>query len=352
MKVGDRNYRSVWWSGGQVHLIDQNRLPFEFSIRRCREYRQTAAAIADMTVRGAPAIGAAAGFALAQAFQAAPENGLWSAVEAARQHIESQRPTAVSLFRATKRVLDQARLAAEPRLAAVRAAQQLADEDAAACREIGRHGLSLISPGCQVATHCNAGWLACVDYGTALAPIFEAQRAGRQPFVFVAETRPRGQGARLTAWELGQAGVEHAIVVDNALAALMSQGEIDLVIVGADRIAANGDTINKIGTLEKALAARAFGVPFYVAAPLSTFDLAVPSGAEVPIEERDPAEVLTVSGQTALGQWQTVRVCAPGSTARNPAFDLTPVAYVTGFITEVGILPPSAHAIAAAVGAS
>lgn len=349
MRVNGRDYRSVWWSEGEVCLIDQNLLPFEFVIRRCASAAETAAAIADMSVRGAGAIGAAAGFALAQAFLTAPDEALWPTVEAARELIESQRPTARSLFWSTAQVMENARKASDPRAAALETAQRLAEADVSACRRLGQHGAQLIGRGTRLATHCNAGWLACVDHGTALAPVYEAQRAGKQPFVYVDETRPRGQGARLTAWELGQAGVQYAVIADNALAALMSQGEIDLVIVGADRIAANGDTVNKIGTLEKALAARAFGVPFYVAAPLTTFDPQAASGQQVIIEERDPAEVLYVSGLAADGQLVTVRVAAPGATARNPAFDVTPVRWIDGFITEVGILPPSAEAIASAL---
>jgi S-methyl-5-thioribose-1-phosphate isomerase len=189
-----------------------------------------------------------------------------------------------------------------------------------------------------MATHCNAGWLAFTDYGSALAPVYTAARQGKKIFVYADETRPRGQGARLTAWELRGEGIPHAIIADNACAFLMARGKIDLMIVGADRIAGNGDVANKIGTLEKALAARYFGLPFYVAAPTSTIDADCPSGADIPIEERDEAEVLYQSGPDEGGLWRTIRVASPDSPAENPAFDVTPAALITGIITEKGIV--------------
>lgn len=354
MKVGDRDYRTVWMAGGVVHMIEQNRLPFAFEVHACATCADTCAAIRSMVVRGAGAIGAAAGYALAQAALAAPADGFWPALDAARAAVEATRPTARNLFHATARVHAAARAAGDPHAAAAAAvaeAERLADADAASSLAIGRHGAGLIADGAGVATHCNAGWLAFVDHGTALAPVYAAHAAGRRCTVFAAETRPRGQGARLTAWELGQAGVDHVVVPDNAVAALMSQGRVQVMIVGADRIAANGDVANKIGTLEKAIAARALGVPFYVAAPLATIDAACPDGAAIPIEERDADEVLYQTGRTRDGREETVRVCAPGSPAYNPAFDVTPARFVTGLITEHGVVPADGAAIAALLAA-
>jgi len=210
---------------------------------------------------------------------------------------------------------------------------------------IGEYGQTLMKDGIQVETHCNAGWLAFVDYGTALSPVYLAHSAGRKIFVFVDETRPRGQGARLTAWELQQAGVPHRIIPDNAGASLMSQGKVDLMITGADRIAVNGDVANKIGTFEKAIVAREFGIPFYVAAPTSTFDLNCLEGKEIPIEERSEEEVLFQEGITDNGNYVRIRVSSPGSHAYNPAFDVTPAKYITGIITEKGIIHPDQKSI-------
>jgi methylthioribose-1-phosphate isomerase len=330
MKVNGKDYRTVWMEGTSVFMIEQNLLPFEFRIAECKTYQDTCQAIREMTVRGAGAIGAAAGFAMAQAAMVMPVDSLSSA----RNMIESTRPTARNLFYAGERVFQAALVS--PRNA-IQEARAVADEDALASRKIGELGSSLIPAKAGIATHCNAGWLAFVDYGTALSPVYTAFEQGKDLFVYADETRPRSQGARLTAWELQQAGIPHAIIPDNALAWYMTQGKIDLVIVGADRIAANGDTANKIGTLEKAIAAKYFNVPFYVAAPSSTFDPACPDGTEIVIEERDPDEVLYQDGMTEDGRKERIRVCSPGSSAFNPAFDVTPAALITAFITEKGI---------------
>jgi methylthioribose-1-phosphate isomerase len=223
---------------------------------------------------------------------------------------------------------------------AIAEAQAIADEDANASQKIGEFGNELIKDGYGIATHCNAGWLAFVDYGTALSPIYASHKEGKNIFVYVDETRPRGQGARLTAWELHNAGIPHAIIPDNATAWYMSHGKIDLMITGADRIAANGDTANKIGTLEKAIAARHFNIPFYIAAPASTFDMNTPNSGKIVIEERDPEEVLFQEGLTKDGIRERILVCSPGSAALNPAFDVTPAGLITGFITEKGIVKP------------
>jgi len=294
-----------------------------------------------MLVRGAGAIGATAGFALAQALQEAPKEGFWKFVEKAKVEIEATRPTAQNLFFAVNRVFDAAKKSKQPREAGVEEAQNIAQEDADNCQKIGELGSELIKDGANIETHCNAGWLAFVDYGSALSPIYIASQQGKKVFVYVDETRPRGQGARLTAWELRNENIEHTIIPDNAGAYLMSQGKIDMMIVGADRIAANGDVANKIGTLEKAICAKEYGVPFYVAAPTSTFDLNCKSDKDIPIEERDAAEVLYQTGPSEEGKLEKILVCSPGSSAINPAFDVTPAKYITGIITEKGIIKPS-----------
>jgi S-methyl-5-thioribose-1-phosphate isomerase len=220
----------------------------------------------------------------------------------------------------------------------VREAQKVALENTEAAKAIGRHGNALIGNGARILTHCNAGWLAFVDFGSALSPVYEAHQSGKNIFVYVDETRPRAQGARLTAWELQQAGIPYTIVPDNAGAYLMSKGMVDLVIVGADRIAANGDTANKIGTFEKAILAKEFGIPFYAAAPHSTFDKDCPDGSHIIIEERNEDEVLYQSGPDDEGRIHRIRVAAPGASALNPAFDVTPARFITAYITESGIV--------------
>jgi S-methyl-5-thioribose-1-phosphate isomerase len=294
-----------------------------------------------MSVRGAGAIGAAAGFAMAQAVLSAPEKGSRAYIEKAKRNIESARPTAQNLFYAVKRVYKAAINPDHPKENAIAEAQKIADEDAYNSRMIGEIGSRLIKDGSNIETHCNAGWLAFVDHGTALAPIYAARDQGKKVFVYVDETRPRGQGARLTAWELKNENIPFAIIPDNAGAHLMSRGKIDIMIVGADRIAANGDVANKIGTLEKAIAAKEFGIPFYVAAPTSTFDLKCKSGKHIPIEERSEEEVLYQTGANKNGKIEKVLICSPGSKAVNPAFDVTPAKYITGIITEKGIIKPS-----------
>jgi S-methyl-5-thioribose-1-phosphate isomerase len=335
LKIGGIDYRTVWMEGRTVFFIDQELLPFRFSIGKTESYSESCEVIRSMRVRGAGAIGAMAGFAMAQASLAAVPQDYVAFLEKAKQAIESTRPTARNLFYAVERVYTAA---LETPSAAVAMANRLADQDADDSRRIGELGNELIRDGFRIETHCNAGWLAFVDYGTALSPVYFAHQQGKKVFVYADETRPRSQGARLTAWELGQAGIPHAIIPDNAGAWLMSLGKIDLVIVGADRIAINGDTANKIGTLEKAIAAKAYGIPFYVAAPTSTIDPDCPDGKSIPIEERAEEEVLWMDGMTAEGRHERVLVCSPGSHALNPAFDVTPAEYITGIITEKGIV--------------
>ena len=342
MNVSGTNYRTVWMEGTSVFFIEQNLLPFRFQIHTAETCAESCHAIRTMMVRGAGAIGAIAGFAMAQAAAEADPSDYLAALSQSRHTIESTRPTARNLFFAVERVFRAALLSPSSAMAE---AQRLADRDAADSLKIGEYGSTLIRNGMNIETHCNAGWLAFVDYGTALSPIYHACRQGKELFVYVDETRPRSQGARLTAWELFQEGIPHTIIPDNAGAYLMSLGKIDLMIVGADRIAANGDVANKIGTLEKAIAAKEFGIPFYVAAPTSTFDIDCPDGLHIPIEERSGDEVLFQEGITVDGRMEKILVCSPGSSAFNPAFDVTPAKYITGIITEKGIVTPGTEPI-------
>ncbi len=324
--------------GTSVRYIEQNLLPFSFRIGQSVTFEESCRVIRAMNVRGAGAIGALAGFAMAQAASVAPETKYHDFLSRAKATIESTRPTARNLFHAVDLVFQAALVSREE---AIREATGIADTDARDSRLIGEYGTQLLRNGMNIETHCNAGWLAFVDYGTALSPIYQAHQQGKNLFVYVDETRPRGQGARLTAWELFHEGIPHAIIPDNAGAYFMSLGKVDLMIVGADRVAANGDVANKIGTLEKAIAARAYGIPFYVAAPTSTFDLSCADGSQIPIEFRDESEILFQEGLTDDGRKETIRVCSPGSTALNPAFDVTPARFITGIITEKGIITPS-----------
>lgn len=342
MLVKGKSYQTVWMEGSSVFVIQQNLLPFEFKVHQCKTYRDTCLAITDMVVRGAGAIGAAAGYAMAQAFLLSRFKEKSVPIREAKQDIESTRPTAKNLFYAVDRVYKAGLESPEN---AVSEAYKVAMEDMESSRAIGKYGSTLFKSKTNVLTHCNAGWLAFVDFGTALAPVYLAKRQGKEVFVYVDETRPRGQGARLTAWELKNDGISHVVIPDNAAASLMAQKKIDMVIVGADRIAANGDTANKVGTLDRAILAKEFGIPFYVAAPSSTFDLNCASGKEIPIEERSQDEVLYQTGPDDKGNLVKVRVTSPGSTALNPAFDVTPAKYITGFITEKGIIKPHFQSI-------
>ncbi len=352
-----RPYRTVTFNRATntVHLIEQRRLPHAFEIVACRDYRETAAAIRDMVVRGAPAIAATAAYGLAQGAGAFSGRGL----RAFQRHLDrvfdtlaAARPTAVDPVNALAEVrtaLAAGAGVAEQQSLALAAAGEFANRSVAECRAIGRHGGKLIRNGARVLTHCNAGWLACVDVGTATAPLYAAQAAGRRFHVFCDETRPRSQGAALTAWELAQQGIAHDIIPDNAAGHLMQRGEIDLVIVGSDRtLGRTGDVANKIGTYTKAVLARRHGIPFYVALPLSTFDWQLRSAKDIPIEERSADEVLGAWGVVAApkgrapksGRAVYVRVANPTSSVRNPAFDVTPAELVTGLITPVGIFTP------------
>ncbi|HUV61523.1 MAG TPA: S-methyl-5-thioribose-1-phosphate isomerase [Thermoplasmata archaeon] len=314
---GQSDLRAIWWEGDAVKAIDQRFLPERLEIITIKTHEEMARAISDMTVRGAPSIGAAGAFGMALAWQSGAD-----IVDASRV-LKATRPTAHDLFHAIDRMLSVGD-------GLVEAAESYADSIVEKCRLIGEAGNSLIEDGMNILTHCNAGALATVDFGTALAPIRVAHRSGKKLFVFVDETRPRFQGAKLTAWEMVNEGIDHAVIADNA-AGYYLRSEVDLVIVGADRVAMNGDFANKIGTYEKAVLAKENEVPFYVAAPVNTFDPSLRSGDGIVIEQRSPDEVLNVNG---------VRIAPAESDALNPAFDVTPAKYVSGFITEKGVLAP------------
>lgn len=339
MRVDGRDTRALWWADDGIHYIDQRVLPQRVEIGVAHNVEEAAHAIETMAVRGAPLIGVMAAYAMALA--AARGEPL----DSASTRLSGTRPTAVNL----KAALDAMRVVCAEPEALLAAARAYDDAEVAAAEAIGVHGLPLLARGARVLTHCNAGWLAVQDWGTALAPVYRAARAGLAPFVYVSETRPRLQGARLTAWELGQEGVAHALVADNAAAHLIQRGQVDVVIVGADRIAANGDVANKIGTYARALATQAHGIPFYVAAPRTTLDPGTATGDRIPIEERASDEVLMVEGIDANGNLARVRIAPEGTAALNPAFDVTPAALITGIITEVGIVEPSVAGIARAL---
>ena len=317
----DMDIRALWMEGGKVRFIDQKMLPHALRFVDAATVEDVAVFIEDMTVRGAPSIGAAGAYGMAVAHMTGVD------LQEAAARLKRTRPTAFDLFFAVDAMLAAASKGED--LAS--AAQRYVDGIAEKCRLIGEHGNSLIDDGSRILTHCNAGALATIDHGTALAPIRAAHRAGKRIHVFADETRPRLQGAALTSWELVQEGIPHDIIPDNAAGHFMQRGEVDLIIVGADRIAANGDFANKIGTYEKAVLAKENGIPFYTAAPVSTFDFSLKSGMDIPIEERGQDEVRIVNGGL---------ICPESATARNPAFDMTPARYVTGIITEAGIFRP------------
>ncbi|MEX1021912.1 MAG: S-methyl-5-thioribose-1-phosphate isomerase [Dehalococcoidia bacterium] len=330
-------YEPIAWANGAVRLLDQTRLPQETTYLDLDSVEEVAEAIRVMRVRGAPAIGITAAYGLALAAQGAPQGpdgAVALAVRRAAEVLAATRPTAVNLRWALDRVVrvvDASEGDGTARQAVLAEARAIHEEQRAADLAMAEAGAILLPPGATVLTHCNTGPLATGGAGTALGVVIEGYRAGRVAHVLVDETRPRLQGARLTAWELQQHGVPFDVIADGAAASFLASGTVHAAIVGADRIARNGDTANKVGTLGVAVAAQHFGVPFYVAAPVSTFDFDAPDGAHIPIEERDAAEVLDAGG---------VRVAAPGATARNPAFDVTPTSLVTAFVTEAGVIRP------------
>jgi methylthioribose-1-phosphate isomerase len=331
--------RTVEWHEGKVRMIDQRQLPWELVMADYDDYREVAQAITDMVVRGAPAIGAAAGFGMAlAAFQsgAGDRAGLINYLQEAAAIMKQARPTAVNLMWAVERLMG---VAADEKRAQVEAiqeamlaeAQKLADEDVAINKRMGEHGATLVKDGDTILHHCNTGALATVDWGTALGVVRTAHEQGKRIHVLLDETRPRLQGARLSAWELKQAGIPFDIIADNAAGHFMRTGAVDIVFVGSDRTAANGDVANKIGTYKLAVVARENGIPFYPVVPTSTVDLNLPGGDDIPIEERDPGEVRAPFGNA---------IVPDDYPARNPAFDVTPHRYVTGIVTENGIVYP------------
>ena len=359
MKVDGKHLRTIWLEadGRTVGIIDQTRLPHEFVVARLTSCDAAAEAIRTMLVRGAPLIGATAAYGMALAMR---EDASDATLERAYATLIATRPTAVNLRWALDR-MNAALLPLAPSeraRAAYAGAAEIAEQDIAVNQSIGRHGLALVEqiasrkqPGepVNILTHCNAGWLATVDWGTATAPIYLAHDRDHPIHVWVDETRPRNQGASLTAWELGHHGVPHTVIADNAGGHLMQHGMVDLVIVGTDRTSANGDVCNKIGTYLKALAAHDNGVPFYVALPSSTIDFGIDDGiAEIPIEQRADSEVSVMTGRTAGGRIESVRILPDGSPVSNYAFDVTPARLVTGLITERGVLRADRAALAEA----
>jgi S-methyl-5-thioribose-1-phosphate isomerase len=359
--VGGRTqpFRTVTFDAGKnsVLLIEQRLLPHEFKIVATKNFRETAAAITDMIVRGAGAIGATAAYGLAQGavvFRGEDLNKFSAHVETVYEVLKNARPTAVDPVNAMNDVraaMHVGKTVAEKKSLSLAAAEQFANEDVRHCDAIGRHGAKLIRNGMKILTHCNAGWLAFVDIGTATAPMYAAQAAGKKFHVFCDETRPRSQGATLTAWELAQQKISHQIIADNAAGHLMQRGEIDMIIVGSDRtLGRTGEVANKIGTYTKAVLAARHKIPFYVAIPLSTIDWNLKSGFEIPIEERSESEVLGAWGivshskfkiqNSKLAHQDYVRVANPMSGARNPGFDVTPAELITGIITPSGIYKP------------
>jgi methylthioribose-1-phosphate isomerase len=360
MNVNGKWMRTIW-PLGEIHkgvaVIDQRRLPHRFEILQLTTVQEIAWAISDMVIRGAGLIGATAAYGMAIAARDARDNSFAADCQSAADTLIKTRPTASNLAWAVRRQLK----CLEGSSSLVTKRQQfwdmaatIANEDAQACQNIGQHGLNIIKKIAEqkkgqtirVLTHCNAGWLAFVDYGSATAPIYAAHDAGIAIEVWVDETRPRNQGASLTAWELGQHGVKHHLIADNTGGHLMQHGMVDLVIVGADRVTANGDVANKIGTYLKALAAKDNGIPFYVALPSSTFDTSVADGLkEIPIEERSPEEVRTMEGEAEDGSIQKIRICPPSTPALNYGFDVTPARLITGLITERGLCEANSQGI-------
>jgi methylthioribose-1-phosphate isomerase len=344
LRISGTHYRTIWpTAAGAVRVIDQSRLPFEFATVDLNTVDDVAQAIRTMVVRGAPLIGAAAAYGVALALRSNASDAYF---EQSVRELQATRPTAINLAWALARMRAAlATVAPQERAArAFREAAAICDADVEQCRCIGLHGLEIIRAAARtlgrrinILTHCNAGWLACVDWGTALSPIYMAHDAGIAVHVWVDETRPRNQGAALTAFELGAHEVPHTVIADNLGGHLMQRGQVDLVIVGSDRTTASGDVCNKVGTYLKAPAAHDNGVPFYVALPVSSIDWSLFEGRDIPIEERSADELTHIAGQNSRGVIETVRVVPPGSPALNLAFDVTPARLVTGLITERGV---------------
>ena len=358
MKVGDKHYRSIWFDEHEnaVKIIDQRWLPHEFRVVNLSSLEDFATAIRDMWVRGAPLIGATAAFAISEEMKRDPTD---NSLNAAWDVLHATRPTAINLRWALNQMRDLLRDVPENKRAEIAHAHALKinDEDVECNRQIGLNGLEIIKKiaatkkagePVNILTHCNAGWLATVDWGTATSPMYHAVEAGINVHIWVGETRPRNQGAQLTAWEMDSHGVPHHLIVDNAGGHLMQHGDVDLVIVGTDRTSSHGDVCNKIGTYLKALAAKDNNVPFYVALPSPTIDWTIKDGVkEIPIEERDDDEVTMVQGKLKDGTVTRVQICPDGTPGGNPAFDVTPRHLITGLITERGVCEASPEGLAA-----
>lgn len=356
MRISGKHFRTIWCeAGGDVCVIDQTRLPFAVKIATLRTVADAAHAIRSMMVRGAPLIGATAAYGLALAMRTDSSD---QALAQGAALLRETRPTAVNLAWAIDQMLAVLSPCTGPERAAraFERAGEICDADVGICEAIGTHGLAILDQRLReknaqgplnILTHCNAGWLACVDWGTALAPIYKAHDAGRNLHVWVDETRPRNQGASLTAYELGAHGVPHTIIADNTGGHLMQRGMVDIAIVGTDRTTSRGDVCNKVGTYLKALAAFDSKVPFYVALPSTTIDWSLADGADIPIEERDGRELSHVTGRTAAGTLETVEIYPPSSAALNIGFDVTPARYVTGLITERGTCTASREGLLA-----
>lgn len=361
MLVNGIPMRTIWAHPHQaltVCLLDQRLLPHKVEILEISDWQSMAKAIAEMAVRGAPLIGVSAAYGMALGAKncggLSPAQAM-AAMEKVQAALFATRPTAVNLRWALHKQMEQVKSWDQSApLAEIlwKNAEHLAEKDVECCRKIGDYGLDLLSKlyqqkgkPLQILTHCNAGWLACLDWGTATAPIYRAHQKKIPLAVWVDETRPRNQGAKLTAWELGQQGIEHTLITDNAGGHLMQRAMVDCVLVGADRITRNGDVANKIGTYLKALAARAHNIPFLVAAPLSTVDWDLVSGNEIPIEDRGAKEVCWIDGVDAQGVWHEVRTCPPDTGACNPGFDVTPAALISSIITENGVVPATEKAL-------
>jgi methylthioribose-1-phosphate isomerase len=338
MKINNKHYKTIWYETGTCFIINQTRLPFRLEIIESKSWQVTTEAIVKMQIRGAGAIGAAGAFAMAQASQESEPQNYGAFIDNTKKIILSSRPTAQNLFDCVEKVYQSALISPK---AALEKALEIAAKTEDDALKIAKFGSELINDGDSILTHCNAGWLAFVDWGSALAPIYYAAKDGKRIHVYVDETRPRLQGSRLTAFELAQENIPHTVICDSASASLMAENKIKMVITGADRIAANGDTANKIGTLEKAICANYYDIPFYIAANLSTFDFSCLTGKDIPIEYRNTDEVNFIDG-IWKGDYISDILISANSPSINPAFDITTNKLIKGIITEKGIYPASA----------
>ncbi len=341
MIVDDKHYRSVWLEGSTVYMVNQSLLPHRFEIFESPDHQRTTRAISNFVVRGAGAVGTAAAFAVAQAVIEAPEKDFESYIRTAADELLKTGISPHTLGICVERVLKKVKKAATPAEAKQTAgaeAQALADADVKACQKIGELGNALLSDGYRILTHGSGGWLASTDWGTSLSPVYVAKRSGKNIFVWVGEERPGLQGARLTAWELGKEKIPLALIADAASGFLMQRGEVDAVIVGCEWIARNGDVLARIGTFEKAVLAKACKIPFYVCASLKALDPTCSTGKQLPLDERGEEEVVKIQGRDDVGALHTVTACPEGVGVRNPLFDVTQARYVTGYITEKGVL--------------